>query len=232
MTIPLQSWLKLNQGHEGRCYWMYEDIKGFMTTGVGNLLPLSLAVQLPWKRKDGSIASETEIRAEFHRLKALKGELNGGFWYKQHATLFLNDEDVDGLVERKLRSMEAYVHLRLPSFSSWPLDSQCGLMSMCWAMGEAKPFNGSYPKFLAHARRGNFAEFKLVEDKVELVSGCASECGISTGVKGTPSYNPGVAPRNQMNRILFANGYHVSMAGLDKSILYYPANLTGVGEKR
>lgn len=228
--ISLSDWLKLNQGHEGRCYWMYEDIKGYMTTGVGNLIPVSIAVRLPWKHNDpdereagcGRLATEAEIREEYRRLKALNGEQNGGFWYKQHATLFLNDQDVDGLVERKLRSMEAYCHLRLPSLQDWPLDAQCGLLSMCWAMGEAKPFNGSYPKFLAHARRGNFAEYGLKDGKIELVAGCAKECGISEGIKGTPSWNPGVRPRNVMNVTLFKNAEVVLRKGLPKDKLYYP----------
>lgn len=220
--IPLSDWLKLNSDKEGRCYWMYEDILGYMTTGVGNLLPVSLAVQLPWKRKDGTRASEPEIREEYRRLKALDGEKNGGFWYRQHASLFLNDRDVDGLVERKLRTMEAYCHMRLVSLKEWPLDAQCGLLSMCWAMGEARPFNGSYPKFLAHARRGNFAEYGLKDGKIELVGGCAKECGIRVGKKGDPDYNPGVIPRNEMNVTLFKNAEAVLRKGLPKDKLYYP----------
>lgn len=223
--IALKTWLGLNENKEGRCYWMYEDVKGYMTTGVGNLLPLVLALQLPWKHKDGRLATKLEITAEYDRLKALPGEDDGGFWYKQHATLFLNDEDVDGLVERKLRSIEDFCSRKLRQWEEWPADAQVGVLSMCWAMGQGRVFDGqSYPKFLAHAKNMNFAEYKLKNGVYTLSSGCAYECGISE--KG----NPGVAPRNRMNKVLFQNAAEVLKRGLCKSELQYPKNLIGKGD--
>ena len=56
---------------EGYVNWMYLDVKTLITVGVGNLIdPVSLAVNLPFTKKDGTKASQDEIKAEWTQLKS------------------------------------------------------------------------------------------------------------------------------------------------------------------
>jgi hypothetical protein len=220
VRITLKLWLGLNENKEGRTPFMYEDIKGYMTTGVGNILPLQLALTLPWRHKDGALAHKMEIEREYNRLKALPLEKAGGFAYEKHATLFLDEKALDGLVWNKLQSVNHQLKLRIRDLDQWPLDAEVGLTSMAWAMGEGRIFDGTFPKFVAHIKAQNFAQYELRNGKMELVGGAAKEC------KMIDSDNPGVAPRNVMNKVLFKNAAEVIRRGLDKDVLYYPQDLS------
>src|SRR6266480_95273 len=70
-TSVRNGFLSFSQPLEGRVRWMYLDIKGLVTTGVGNLIdPVASALKLPFVHKgDGSPANEAEISAEWQRLK-------------------------------------------------------------------------------------------------------------------------------------------------------------------
>ena len=81
-------WTEFNAPLEGRLHFMYLDIKGLVTTGMGNLIdatgspPLrpptdseraashELARQLAWQASDGSSASPDQIDAEWDQIKA------------------------------------------------------------------------------------------------------------------------------------------------------------------
>lgn len=214
-------WLGLNENKEGRTPFMYEDIKGLMTTGVGNLLPLSLAVTLPWRvgSQTGPLATRPQIEAEYKRLQALTLEKRGGFAYRPHATLFLDEQALDDLVWRKLQGVYHLLKLRVPDLDDWPLDAEVGLTSMAWAMGAGRIFDGTFPKFVAHIKAKNFAEYTLKDGVYTLTGGAAKEC------KMVDHDNPGVKPRNAMNKILFQNAAEVLRRSLDKNTLYYPKNL-------
>src|SRR4029453_7562541 len=62
-TSIRDGFLAFSRPLEGRVPWMYLDIKGLVTTGVGNLIdPVGLASKLPFVHKgDGSPASEVDI---------------------------------------------------------------------------------------------------------------------------------------------------------------------------
>jgi hypothetical protein len=190
---------------EGFCTWMYPDVKGLISTGVGNLIdPYQYAKALPWKRPDGSLAPKLEIEQEWNRLKAMDKKVwqYGGGWFKNHTTLRLTEADVRKLVESKADQMAAHLKMRFKDWDTYPADAQLGMMSMAWGLGPA--FN--YPKFQAHL-------------KLREWEGCALECGMQE--KG----NPGVIPRNQKNRILFRNAAMVEKLSLDPDKLYFPAEL-------
>lgn len=222
MRITLEMWLGLNEDKEGRTPFMYEDTKGYMTTGVGNILPLQLALTLAWRvgSQTGRLATKAEIEAEYWRMKALPLEKAGGFAYRKHAQLFLDEASLDRLVENKLKGVSNQLRLRIRDLDQWPLDAEVGLTSMAWAMGDGRIFDGTFPKFVAHIRRRNFAEYTLRNGKSELTGGAAKEC------KMVDADNPGVKPRNVMNRILFQNAAEVIRRGLDINKLYYPQDLS------
>src|SRR5690242_21318627 len=69
-----------NEPFEGSVPYMYLDIKGLVTVGVGNLIdPVELATALPFRFKDkpgigtpGALASTNQIAAEWRKLKNTK----------------------------------------------------------------------------------------------------------------------------------------------------------------
>ena len=180
---------------EGRCNWMYLDVKGLVTTGRGNLIdPLPAALFLPWVQaftpNGGSPASAQQVADEWHRVKACQAAAHlGGGSFKRMTTLRLTDADVDALTKSKMLEMWRALVARgaFASAKAWPAAAQLGLLSMAWAMGPA--FN--FPKFELHAV---VPDFTLM----------AAQCGIST------AGNPGVAARNAANVGLFLTAAAVS----------------------
>jgi GH24 family phage-related lysozyme (muramidase) len=168
---------------EGICPFMYLDVKGLVTTGIGNLIdPMGEAVGLPWVYKaDGAPAPKSEIMSEWEAVKLLQNlKTAGGMGFANHTLLQLTPAGIDQLVADRLAVDENYLKTRFADWSTWPADAQLATLSMAWAMGPA--FN--FPQWEAAARAKNW-------------KACALQCHIST------IGNPGVVPRNAANVTLF-----------------------------
>lgn len=174
----------LNLRVEGFCTWMYLDIDGAVTTGIGNLIDsITAACRLPWLRCDGSKATAPEVIGAWHLVKARQDlREHGGGRFAVLTSIRLSEEFVKQFHETEVERMTEVLIGEFPLFSTWPESVQVATLSMAWAMGPA--FYLKYPKWrkAAHA-----SDWKT----------CAAECEISE--KG----NPGVAPRNDANRELF-----------------------------
>ncbi|MFF0737762.1 hypothetical protein ACFYVK_39885 [Streptomyces chartreusis] len=188
--------IPFNEPLEGREHFMYLDVKGLVSTGVGNLLdadsaenfgsnpnPLSDIYTLSWFDKTSrAAASRAEILTEYAQVK-FSGTAHASRPEKEAITrLRITDEEIDKLITRKLTSFEGTLRRREPfsSLDQWPTDGQLGLFSMAWALGP----NFRFPKFQAAAAS---------EDWLTM----ARECRM------TEAGNPGVIPRNVRNSLLF-----------------------------
>ena len=205
-----------NEPFEGAIPYMYLDIKGLVTVGVGNLVdPVSEAKSLPfqWKNnpslaKHGQMAAPDEIDEEWQRLKkdtslAKKGHLA----CEKITNLELTNAAVDDLIATRLTQNETFLkkQLAFKDFDAWPADAQMGLLSMAWAMGPGGPVK--FMMFCAACKDQTF-------------DGAADNC------KMNETGNPGIIPRNQANKQLFKNAAAV-IAGeaggvYQRAILYYP----------
>lgn len=183
---------------EGVVPWMYADIKGLVTTGIGNLIdPISHALALPWANPDGDPALESEIRVEWNRVKVSQTAAKLGHRYAQRiTTLRLSDAAIQDLVSGKLSQFEAHLIKRFPLWESWPACAQLATLSIAWACGPAFRF----PALQAALERGDFMAASLA-------------CSIST------AGNPGIVPRNARNRVLYRNAERVVSYGLDPDAL-------------
>jgi len=192
-------WVAFSAPLEGVVPWMYADVKGLVTTAIGNLIdPVSYALALPWVRRDGSAATPAEVVADWQRIKGDASMARLGHRAAERVTsLRLTPEGVEAVVLRKLDEVDAQLAQRWQEYETWPADAQLAVLSMAWAMGAAFDF----PKFDAAVRRALW-----------LVA--AHECTISE--RG----NPGVAPRNQRNRLLFGAAHRVQQGGLDPDQLW------------
>ena len=197
---------------EGAIPFMYLDVKGFVTTGIGNLIdPVDAALKLPWRsKKTKAPASQKEIRDEWTTVKGrtdLENTLavKGSAWDKL-TTLELTDADIASLVDGKLSDNEAALKKYFPDFDKWPADAQLATLSMAWAMGP--DFVPTFPSFKKAA---------LAQDWDKAGEQChISEAG-----------NPGVAPRNRADKLLFSNAARVknNPGVYQTGVLYYPTML-------
>ena len=205
---------------EGRVPYMYLDVKGLVTVGVGNLVdPVTEAQALPFRFKNkpgiaapGSPATPNQIAAEWQTLKNDGSLTTRGFKACEPITqLELSDDAIDALILDRLTKNEGFLKRQqwFQGFDTWPADAQLGLLSMAWAMGPAGP--GGFPNFRAACQR---LDFNLA----------AAECRMSE------AGNPGLVPRNNANVTLFSNAAIVlagaAQPSLERANLYYPRALT------
>jgi hypothetical protein len=198
-------WLEFNEPLEGRLNFMYLDIRGLVTTGVGNLIdPRELAEELPWETADGSVAAPEQIDAEWDQIKSKLDQAKlGGGTFKRFATLFLPDAEIDRLVFNKLDEMERLLKSRpdFADFDEFPADGQLGLLSMSWAMGPLFKF----PKFQSFIADGRWND-------------AVAECRFQPD-SGT------IKLRNDRDELLFQNAAAVAdpAFGLDPAAVIWPS---------
>jgi hypothetical protein len=201
---------------EGYVPYMYLDIKGLVTVGLGNLIdPVELATILPFRFKSrpgiatpGAAASRAQIAAEWRHLKSNISLARKGHRASDAATqLELPDDALDDLILRRLEGNESFLKRQEPfsRFDEWPADAQMALLSMAWAMGPAGPLG--FHHFCAACENLDFNR-AAADSKM-------SEVG-----------NPGLIPRNAANKTLLRNAAVVVAQRLDPSVLYYPRDLT------
>lgn len=176
-------WPEFSRRYEGRLPFMYLDIKGLVTTGIGNLAdPVSLALRMPWRSADGSTATDAAIRAEWAAVKARKDLIQDPAAFKGVTELRLSSDGIDQIMTSKLLQNEAIIRQVWPAWDTFPADAQLGVLSMAWAMGPY--FWQKFPRFTRHIAARDWTR-------------AADECLISeTG-------NPGVRGRNVANRACF-----------------------------
>jgi hypothetical protein len=188
---------EFSKNFEGYVQWMYLDVKGLITCGVGILIdPVSLVVNLPFTKKDGSKASKTDIIAEWSLIKS-HTELAklGHRAAEKYCSLRLSNAAIDKLVINKLEQNEQYlIEHHFPNFENWPADAQLAVLSMAWALGSNFP--ATWKKLKATC---------LVENWKEAALQChINEVG-----------NAGVKPRNAANVKLFNSAAEVKENVID-----------------
>jgi GH24 family phage-related lysozyme (muramidase) len=191
---------------EGRTPFLYTDKKGYVTTGIGNLVenlqthePTPDTFTLGWKRTDGSLASHQEILDAWKTVKAAWPGVQS-FASQKLTSIRLDKEAIDRLVQAKLLQNETILRRRFPGYDRWPADAQLGVHSMSWAMGSGFDF----PKFVAAVNKPR-PDFRAA-------------------AAASFIYDPGnpIEGRNAANRQLFLNAAHALERGHDVSTLFYP----------
>ncbi len=198
------AFVAFTEAFEGSVATMYLDVKGLVTVAIGNLIdPVGAALDMPFLHKDGSLASRSEIGAEWRLMKTNRSlSILGWTAAAKIATLHLGPDGISAVVQKKLAANEAYLvemKGRFPDFSTWPADAQLAVLSMAWACGPAFQF----PKFEACMHARDFA-------------GAATFCHMED------SHNAGLRPRNAADLVLLANAAAVEAACADPAVLHYP----------
>jgi hypothetical protein len=127
---------------EGEVPWMYLDVKGYMTVGVGNLIdPIGEALKLPWVHADGSLASLAEVARDWHAVESHPECAKFGHKYaRQFTTVRLTDAGISTLVYERLAGNWAFMRSHyFPAADSWPAPAQLAVSSLAWALGAGWP---------------------------------------------------------------------------------------------
>ena len=185
--------LEFSKKFEGCIPWIYLDIKGLATVGIGCLIePAGQALALPFvHRGTEDRATQDEISRDWVMVKRQRNLAHQG---AQRARFFTNldllPEGIEALALQRLKLNEDYLlgHA-FPMFGEFPADAQLGIHSMAWACGAGFP--RIFPRFTAAAKVSDWA-------------GCVRECTINA------KNNPGLVPRNWANKKLFTKAAEVA----------------------
>ena len=204
------AFLPFSQGLEGDLPYMYLDILGYVTTGVGNKVdPVGDAEGLPWVNADGSAASSAEVVAAWNAVDAERSDPKGQMQTSGLATHYgqafagltsvhLTPAGIAQLFQRVVATDEAMLRTYFPAWDSLPADAQMAILSMAWALGPGFP--PQFPTFTAAVNRRDF-----------------TAAAANASFRGA-----GVATRIAANKRMLANAATVEAAGSDPSVLYYP----------
>lgn len=225
-------WHEFNRPLEGRVYWMYLDVKGYVSTAVGILIdataaPLSppsqderersLALVRPiaWQVDGvlegdqvvgGTLASEDQIDAEWDYVKSrMDLAPQGGGTFAGVTSLRIDGAELDRLVGEKLDQMETYLRNRSHNgVQDFPgYDSWPADAQLgLLSMSWGMGPAFNFPKFQGHVQAGDWL-------------GAADECRFNPEI-GT------IVKRNDWNQQLFRNAAGVVASGADPSQLVFP----------
>jgi hypothetical protein len=204
------AWMRFNLPLEGQVDFMYLDVKGWVSTGVGNKIDqtaaemspptdaersasLQLANQINWTDKNsGAPAGSDQVAADWDAVKSrLDLAASGHRSFEGLTQLRVSEEEIFRLVSGKLAEMEGVLVGRpeFTAFQSWPASAQIATLSMCWAMGPMFRF----PSFQAHVAAANW-----------------------TGAADESHFNPDegtIRIRNKLDRMHFLNAATVAAQG-------------------
>lgn len=137
MSIP-NSVIERTKRFEGVINHMYLDSKGFVTVGVGYLLPnADSASKLTFVLKsNGNPATKTEKESDWNTISQQEKNHQPAY-YDQFAKLKLNQEDINTYLDQKLQSCEKeLMNLFTESeYSHYPQKAQEALLDMIFNLG-------------------------------------------------------------------------------------------------
>jgi len=152
--IVIQRFRAFTKSHEAEVNRLYNDSKSLPTFGLGQLVRTPAeTLPIPWRRPDGTLASDAEKLADWHRVKTFPNAAALG----RHipvgpTTLYVSPEDLTRLFEAKRDHNARKLAERFPGLPAWPAPAQFAVMSLAWAAGTGFDF----PKCAAALARGDF----------------------------------------------------------------------------
>lgn len=193
--------------YEGKVNFMYLDVKGLVTIGVGHLIdPVNQASKLEFRTKGGTgPVSAGEVTAEWNTVKARKDLIpKGGEAFGAITRLELSDNGIKAMVISHANGIETYIKTNpaakkfYSNFDNWPADAQLAFMGVAWG-------GIPIPQFGWH----KFPEACRLEDW----DSAAVECKISS---------PIASGRNEAHRTMFLNAAAVKSNGDSITELSWP----------
>ena len=193
--------------YEGKVNFMYLDVKGLVTIGIGNLIdPVGQALKLEFGTKGGGgPVGSGDVISEWNTVKARKDLIGKGSpAFDAITRLQLTDRGITTMVNNAAQAIETYITTNASAqkfysnFKNWPADAQLGFMGVAWG-------GIPLPQFGWH----KFPEACKDEDW----DTAAKECTITSAI---------AAGRNEAHRLMFTNAAAVKSNGDPISVLCWP----------
>ena len=150
---------------EGSVPHLYLDTRGFVTVGVGNMIPNVEAAQtLAFVRRDGGApAGAEDIAADYDAVKDRPyGQGYTAASFKPHTALDLPETEIDALLDRRIAEFEAGLRSDFGNYDNYPDRARLGLLDMAFNLGNHGLIT-KFPTFTTAARAGDWTT-------------CAQEC--------------------------------------------------------
>lgn len=148
---------------EGCLSHMYLDTRGYVTVGVGHMMPsVKSAKKLKFiLRSSGKLATPDQISDDFTNVKnAEPGRIASS--YKPLTKLDLPDSEVDIILDKQIDEFESALKNHFSNYYRFPHSAQHALLDMAFNLG-AQGLLKKFPKLIANAEKENWDE-------------CANEC--------------------------------------------------------
>lgn len=122
-------------GFEGFIPWMMLDTRGYVTCGVGQMLPNpAAACALPFMNIARAAASEDEIVADCSRVKAMKpGQVPSA--YRIETSLTLSAQSISDLLRYRVNGFDGQLRGYFTDYDAYPDCAKVALLDMCFNLG-------------------------------------------------------------------------------------------------
>jgi hypothetical protein len=209
----INSFTSFSQGLEGKgTNFPYTDSKGYVTTGIGNLIdPIGTALGLAWRHgTNGPLASQQEIIDGWNAVKDAYPDVQS-YASSSLTDLRLDDTAMADLVASKMKSNHDVLRSEFPGYVNWPADGQMAIHSISWEWGAGFPNvwgqNGIDFKSALNQTKPDFAKASSI---------------MTAASQHEESINPGTIKRDADNRVLWQNAADVQSKKGNYNLLYYP----------
>jgi peptidoglycan hydrolase-like protein with peptidoglycan-binding domain len=203
-----------SQGLEGAgTNFMYTDSKGYVTTGIGDLIdPVSSALPLPWKR-NGVLVSQDDIINAWTTVKNAWPDVQS-YACASLTDIRLDSEGMAALVARQIKANHEVLITEFPSYVSWPADAQMAMHSISWEWG------AGFPRVWGQ----NGLDFKAALNSTKPDFLKAADIMTQASIH-EESINPGTIKRDADNRVMFTNAAQAQTKKANYNTLFYPSTI-------
>jgi GH24 family phage-related lysozyme (muramidase) len=133
-------------GFEDDKPFMYRDKNGWVTVGVGQMIPdVNAAKRYPFETPLGAKATADEIESDYHRVRAIPAGLYADR-YRSESSLLLDEGYIQALLLKRLTEFDVALRRHYRRYDTFPEPVKLALLDMIYNMGAPKLF-GQFTDF-------------------------------------------------------------------------------------
>ena len=124
---------------EGKVTHMYLDHLGYVTVGIGKMLPDAASAKLLSfiRRTDKVYASAGEIEADFNEVSNQMAGMKA-YNYKKYTKLDLSEDDIYRILDLVIKDCESELNSNFIGYKTYPIPARRALLDMIYNLGIGK----------------------------------------------------------------------------------------------
>jgi GH24 family phage-related lysozyme (muramidase) len=143
-------------GFEGNVPFMYRDTEGWVTVGVGQMIPdVNAAKRYRFLKPLGDLATAEEIEQDYKRVYAMPAGMPAEK-YRTQTGLVLSEDYIESLLETKLKECDMALRRHYLRYDTYPEPVKLALLDMIYNLGAPKLFG----QFAAFEKAVNAQDWK------------------------------------------------------------------------